>query len=99
MTNDNLMEFLQERVFPVRLTHHMTYPADMDEPSVGVILDCPEDQITCVLLPTFVKDVLHMEVHTFVDGQRVDPAITKSEETDGCCELILRRPSARTTLA
>lgn len=97
--DDNLMEFLQERVLPTRLMHHMKYPVVMDEPSVGVILDCPEDQITCVLLPTFVKNVLHMEVHTFVDGQRVDPAITKSEETDGCCELILRRPSARTTLA
>lgn len=92
MDDDTLLEFLQERVLPTRLMHHMQYPASMDEPSPGVIIDCAEDAMVCVVLPTFVRDVLHMEVHTFVDGVRVDSTITTPEYPNGCIELLLRRP-------
>jgi hypothetical protein len=92
MDNDTLMEFLEGRVLPTRLMHHMQYQVDVDEVTAGVILDCPEDAITCVILPTFVKDILHMEVHTFVDGERVDVLLTIPDTPNGCLELTLRRP-------
>lgn len=98
MSDDTLMEFLNERVLPTRLMHHMQYPVDADEVTAGVILDCPEDAITCVVLPTFVRNVLHMEMHFFVDGRRVDPIFTKPEYPNGCIELSLRRPDQSATL-
>ena len=98
MSDDNLLEFMSERVLPTRQMHHMQYPVEMDEPGAGVIIDCPEDAITCVVLPTFVKDVLHIEMHFFVDGERVNPQFVRPTIPNGCAELTLRRPDARATL-
>lgn len=92
MSDDNLGEFMQQRVLPTRQVHHVQYPVEMNIPAPGVVIDSCEDAITVVLLPTIVRDVVYVEIHTFVDGERVDPRITKAESTTGCLELLLRRP-------
>jgi hypothetical protein len=98
VSDDNLLEFLSERVLATRQMHHMKYPVQMDEPAAGVIIDCPEDALTCVVMPTFVRNVLHMEMHFFVDGERVDPQFHDPDTPNGCIELTLQRPNATAKL-
>lgn len=108
MTEDNLSEFLNERVLATRQVHHIAYPLDLDGPAVGVMLDCPEDAIAAVILPTFVRGTLHLELHFFVDGERTQPTIflgaTREEMVEhippnGQFELVLRRPPEPTMLS
>jgi hypothetical protein len=91
MTDENLAEFLNDRVLPTRQVHHIDYPLDTQDPAVGVMIDCPQDATTAVILPTFARGVLHLEIHLFGDGERVNPSIRKAEQ-DGCIELTLRKP-------
>jgi hypothetical protein len=93
MTTDNLYEFLHGRVLPTRQLHHMQYPVSMDEPGVGVMIDCPEDATTIVVLPTIVQGAMHLEMHFFADGVRTDPICIIPDETNGCVELTLRKPA------
>lgn len=92
--------FLEERVLATRQVHHVQYPLDMSTPATAVMLDCPEDAMSVVLMPTFVPGVLHVEAHFFVDGQRVQPSVTSAplENPSGCIELVLLRPTPATTL-
>ena len=89
---DSLHEFLTDRVLATRQVHHVQYPLDLDGPAVGVMLDCAEDALTCVVLPTFVRGVMHLEIHCFVDGQRVEPEVLRHIPANGLIELTLRRP-------
>lgn len=98
MTDENLGEFLSERVLPTREIHHVQYPLDMDVPATGVMIDCPSDSMAAVILPTFVRDVLHLEVHFWVDGQRVQPQVTVHQGQVGLAELTLRRPNTQSKL-
>ena len=103
MTDDNLSEFLNERVLATRQVHHIAYPLNMDAPAVGVMLDCPEDAMCVVILPTFVQGTLHLELHSFVDGERQPPEVFLLGERiippNGQFELMLRRPTEPTRLS
>lgn len=90
MTTDNLGEFLNGRVLVTRQAHHIQYPNDLDAP-VAVMLDASEDGIAIVILPTIIRDLVHLEIHHFVDGERVNPEVTVPTETAGVVELTLRR--------
>lgn len=90
MTTDNLGEFLDGRVLVTRQVHHVQFPVDLDAP-IGVMLDSSEDGIAIVILPTIIRDLVHLETHFFVDGERVNPEITVPTETAGVVELTLRR--------
>jgi hypothetical protein len=93
MTTENLSDFLRDRVMPTRETHHVQYPLDTQDPAVGIIIDCSEDATTAVILPTFARGVLHLELHFFADGERMPPTINIPEPPeDGCVELTLRKP-------
>lgn len=91
MTDDNLSEFLNERVLATRQAHHIQFPVDMDGPAIAVMLDSSEDGIAIVILPTIVRDVVHLELHHFVDGERQAPVTVVPTETIGVIELTLRR--------
>lgn len=90
MTDENLTEFLNERVLATRQCHHVQYPVDLDTPGVAVALDCPEDAMTVVVLPTFVRGLAHFEIHCFADGERIDPEI--AAVSNGCVELTFAKP-------
>jgi hypothetical protein len=96
--NSNLMEFMGERVMATRQVHHMQYPSDSDIPEAAVVIDCPECSITCVVMPTFVPNALHLEIHTFIDGERVDVRVDYQTEEAGHIELMLSRPNSHATL-
>jgi hypothetical protein len=89
--NENLADFLNDRVLPTRQVHHIEYPLDTQDPAVGVWIDCPQDATTALILPTFTRGVLHLEIHLFGDGERLTPRINVPEQ-DGCIELTLRKP-------
>lgn len=89
MTDDNLTEFLSERVHPTREIHHVQYPMN-DSPPVAVMIDSAEDGMVAVILPTIAHDLLHLEIHFFVDGERKELA-DEHRCVDGCLELTLRR--------
>ncbi len=99
MTEDNLSEFLNERVLATRQVHHIQYPLELAGPAVGVMLDCPEDAMTVVLLPTFVKNLLHLEIHCFVDGERRQPILGQQFPPNTDIELMLTRDHPPTTLS
>lgn len=93
MTDDNLSEFLNERVLPTRQVHHVQYPLELDNPAVAVFLDCPEDAMSVVVMPTFVKGTLHMELHFFADGARTEPEVIRHIPPNGNIELVLHKPA------
>jgi hypothetical protein len=94
MSDDNdLFDFLHERVLATRQMHRVTYPPDLEVPATAVLLECPEAGLYCVLMPTFVGKVLHIETHFFADGLRVNPTVTVPDAPDGCVELQLHRPT------
>lgn len=93
MTKENLGEFLSERVHATRMVHHIEYPLDTQDPAVAVVIDCSQDATTAVILPTFARGVLHLEMHFFADGERTEPSVNVPEPpSDGCIELTLRKP-------
>jgi hypothetical protein len=94
MTDDNLVEFLGERVLATRQLHHIKYPMDNPDAPVAVAIDSIDDGLMIVILPTLAEGVLHLEQHYFVDGERIDPLLTIPTETNGCTEHTLRRPDA-----
>lgn len=90
---ENLGEFLNERVHATREVHHIEYPLDTQNPAVAVVIDCTQDATTAVILPTFARGVLHLEIHFFADGERLPPTINIPDPPeDGCIELTLRKP-------
>lgn len=90
MTDDNLSEFLNERVLATRQAHHVQYPVDVDSP-VAVMLDSSEDGIAVIILPTIIRDLMHLEIHGFIDGERAEGRLTIPTDTVGVIELTLRR--------
>lgn len=96
--NETLHEFMSGRVLATRAVHDVQYPPDLSEPSPAVMLNCPADAMVIVVMPTFVGGLVHVEVHTFVDNERVDCTVIRPEEPNGCIELMLHRESRSTTV-
>ena len=91
MTTDNLGEFLSERVLATRMMHQVDYPIDAEGPAVAVSIGCAQDGSMIVILPVVARGLIHLEIHSFMDGERTDPDVTIPIPPEGVTEVTLRR--------
>ena len=85
--------FIDGRVAETRQMLEIDIPLESDKLPPAISLGCSETGITVVILPTTAPGVLHLQVHTFVDGESQQPEVDQDWSATGACavELVLRR--------
>lgn len=89
----DLEHFLDARVAETRQMLEIDMPLDSDKLPPAISLGCSETGITVMVLPTVAPGVLHLQIHTFVDGgvQRPEADFDWSDPAAAAVELVLRR--------
>ena len=72
MADDNLSEFISERVAATRKVMRLNIDPEAGELFPAIWFDCADCQTGFVVLPTFADGVGHLEIHGFVDGERAE---------------------------
>lgn len=86
-----LSDLLDERVTPTRQCWDVDFPADTQHPAPAIAMTCSEGGMAAVILPVAGSEMLHLEVHMFVDGNYTEPEVRWTKDTVGVMEVTLRR--------